>query len=131
LSGGVTYDTGALIAAEAYERGIWSLHDRMLLRGIQPTVPAGVLGQAWRGGPQPGLSRFLRGCRVEDLSQLRSRAAGEACGRAGSADVIDASVVVGAVVRGDLVVSSDVGDIEGIASALGASLDIVPVSSLR
>lgn len=125
--GGVTYDTGALVAAERNQRTVWAVHRRALERGLRPTVPAGVLAQAWRGGPQAELSRLLKGCRIEDLDELRGRAAGEACGRAGTSDVIDAAVVIGAVARRDLVVSSDRRDIAAVASALEASIEILDV----
>jgi hypothetical protein len=46
---GLTYDTGALIAAEANRRDLWALHARALQRGILPLVPAVVLAQGWRG----------------------------------------------------------------------------------
>ena len=124
---GVTYDAGALVAAERSDRALWALHRRTLERGLRPTVPAGVLGQAWRGGPQAELSRLLKGCRVEPLDEVRARAAGAACGRAGTADPIDAAVAVGAITRGDLVVTSDDGDLRRLAEALGAHLDIVRV----
>ena len=112
---GVTYDAGALVAAERSDRALWALHRRTLERGLRPTVPAGVLGQAWRGGPQAELSRLLKGCRVEPLDEVRARAAGAACGRAGTADPIDAAVAVGAITRGDLVVTSDDGDLRRLA----------------
>jgi len=121
---GVTYDTGALAAAEANRRDLWALHARALGRGLRPVIPAGVLGQAWRGGPQTPLSRLLRGCRIEDLNEERSRAAGATCARAGTSDVIDASVVVGATTRGDLVVTSDPDDMLALARALRRRLDI-------
>jgi hypothetical protein len=124
---GVTYDTGALLAAEANRRAVWALHARALARGVQPVVPAGVLGQAWRGGPQPSLSRLLRGCGVEDLNELQARSAGAACARAHTADVVDASVVVGATARRDLVVTSDPGDIRKLARALNRRIDVHPV----
>lgn len=114
----MTYDTGALIAAEAGRREVWALHLRVLQRGRRPIVPAGVLAQAWRGGPQPELSRLLRGCRVELLDERLARSSGRACARAGTADVVDASVVMGALSRGDLVVTSDAPDLERIAAAL-------------
>jgi len=121
---GVTYDAGALVAAERNDRRMWALHRRALERGLSPTLPAGVLGQAWRGGPQPQLSRLLAGCTIEDLTEVRSRAAGAACGRAASDDVIDATVVVGAVARGDIVVTSDPDDLAAIAAALRRRLDL-------
>jgi len=115
---GVTYDTGALIAAERGDRRLWALHRRALERGTAPTVPAGVLAQGWRGGPQAQVSRLLSGCRVEDLDEGRARSAGTACAMASTFDIVDASVVVGAAARHDLVITSDVGDLERIRDVL-------------
>jgi len=119
---GLTYDTGALIAAEANRRELWALHARSLQRGLRPNVPAGVLAQAWRGGPQANLSRLLRGCRIEELTEQRARGAGVACASAGTSDVVDAAVVVGALARNDLVVTSDPDDLRRIADGLGRDL---------
>jgi len=124
---GLTYDTGALVAGENNNRKLWALHRRALERGVRPTIPAGVLAQAWRGGPQAELSRLVKGCRIEVLNEVRGRAAGQACGRSNTADVIDAAVAVGAIVRGDLVVTSAVKDIRHLASSLDATLEIVPI----
>jgi hypothetical protein len=119
---GTTYDTGALLAAEANRHEIWSLHASALLRGERPVVPAAVLAQAWRGGPQAALSRLLRGCVVEDLDEPRARSAGLVCARSGTRDIVDAIVVAGALARADLVVTSDADDLERLSSALGASI---------
>jgi hypothetical protein len=81
-----------------------------------------VLAQAWRGGPQAGLSRLLRGCEIEPLTDARARAAGAACARSGTRDVVDASVVVGALARNDLVVTGDAADLERIAAGLRRKL---------
>lgn len=121
---GTTYDTGALLAAEASHREIWALHARTLQRGQRPVVPACVLAQAWRGGPQAQLSRLLRGCRIEDFDERRARAAGLACARSGIHDVVDASVVAGALARRDLVVTSDPDDLEAIADALARPIRV-------
>lgn len=121
---GTTYDTGALLAAEAGDRRFWAFHVRCLQRGMQPVVPAGVLAQAWRGGPQARLSRLLRGCRFEDLNEQRARGVGFACARSRSRDIVDVSVVVGALARGDFVVTSDADDLARIAESLGRSLRI-------
>ena len=88
-------------------------------------MPAGVLAQAWRGGPHAELARLLKGCRCEVLDEVRRRAASHACARAGTADPIDATVVIGAVARGDLVVTADRKDTTTIATALNARLEIV------
>ncbi|HSL60009.1 MAG TPA: hypothetical protein VK866_19340 [Acidimicrobiales bacterium] len=124
---GVTYDTGALIAAARSDRQLWALHRRALERGVVPTVPAGVLGQGWRGGPQPQMSRLLAGCRIEALDAARARSAGAACRAAGTSDVVDSSVVVGAAARGDLVVTSDPGDLAVLSGALGVRARLVAI----
>lgn len=124
---GITYDTGALIAAERGGRRIWALHRRSLERGDVPIVPSGVLGQGWRGGPQAQMSRLLAGCRVEELTAARARSAGAACGVAGTSDVVDASVVVGAASRSDLVVTSDVGDLQRLRDVLGVDVELLSI----
>ena len=121
---GVTYDAGALIAAERGSRSMWRLHRRVLDRGMRPTLPTVVLGQAWRGGPQARLSRLIHGCHIEPLTESQARAAGAALAASGGSDLIDAAVVVTALVRGDLVVTSDPDDLRKIAAAIGRDLTV-------
>lgn len=121
---GLTYDTGALIAAERSDRLLWSLHRAALTRGLAPTVPAGVLGEAWRGGPQPQLSRLLRGCRVEPLNEVQALAVGVLAARSGLTDTVDLAVVEGALRRNDVVVTSNRSDIEQASSAAGRRMVI-------
>ena len=91
---GATYDTGALIAAERDSRSMWRLHRRLLDRGMSPTLPTVVLGQAWRGGPQARLSRLVPGCHVDPLTESQARAAGKALAASGGGDLVDAAVYV-------------------------------------
>lgn len=121
---GLTYDTGALIAAERDDRIQWSLHRAALGRGIAPTVPVGVLAEAWRGGPQHHLSRLLKGCRIEGMQEAQAREVGALIGRSGLADIVDVAVVEGAVRRGDAVVTSNRGHIEQVADVAGGSIPI-------
>ena len=122
---GITYDSGALIAAERGERQMWARHRALLLRRIVPTVPASVVAQCWRGSPrQAQLARLLTGCDVESLDDARARAAGTLAGRARTADIVDANVVEGALRRGDLVISSDESDLSAIAAAISRHIDI-------
>lgn len=121
---GLTYDTGALIAAERNDRRMWALHRRALERGLAPTVPAGVLAQSWRGGPQPQLSCLLAGCRTESLDDRRARSAGGACATARTSDIVDATVVVGAAARDDLIVTSDPGDLAHLRDAVAVKVQI-------
>ena len=125
---GVTYDTGALVAAERNDPRMWALHAGYLSEEIVPVVPAPVLAEAWRGGPrQASLSRLLAMCDVEPMSEGQARNVGALAGRAGHEDVIDVAVVEGAVRRGDAVVTSDEGHIRKVAEAARSRLRIVPV----
>jgi len=122
---GVTYDSGALIAAERGERRIWARHRALLLRRVVPVVPAPVVAQCWRGtARQAQLARLLAGCEIESLDDTRAKATGILAGRARTADIVDAAVMEGALRRDDLIVSSDEGDLAAIAAAVSLRIDI-------
>lgn len=123
---GVTYDTGALLAAERNDRRMWALHAGFLAEEVVPIVPAPVLAEAWRGGArQASLSRLLAMCEVEPMSEEQARRVGTLAGTARHDDVVDVSVVEGAVRRRDAVVTSNEGDIGAIAKATSSMLRIV------
>ena len=121
---GVTYDTGALVAADRGERRQWARHRALLNRREVPVVPAPVLAQAWRGGSQALLSRLLTGCDTEALDDTRARATGALAARAATTDIVDACVVEGALRRRDLIISSDPGDLRAITAAISRHLEI-------
>ena len=126
--GGVTYDTGALVAAECNSRQIWALHAGYLAEEVIPTVPAAVLAEAWRGGSrQASLSRLLRMCDTEPMSEELARNVGVLAGKSGHEDVVDVSVVEGAVRRGDAVVTSNMTHIRKVADAAGVRLRLESV----
>src|SRR3954447_22848768 len=93
---GVTYDTGALVAADPNDRAVWAVHAGFLGEEVVPTVPTPALAEAWRGGAGHGsLSRFLRLCGTEEQAQ----AVGALSGRSGHPDIVDVSVMDGAAPR--------------------------------
>jgi len=122
---GVTYDSGALIAADRAERRIWARHRALLALREVPTVPAPVVAQSWRGGGRQALlARLLAGCDVEALDEGQARAVGSLAARAATTDIVDACVVEGAIRRRDLVVGSDPDDLQAIAAAISRRLEI-------
>lgn len=121
---GVVYDTGALLAAERRSRKVGVLHDEMLGRGIRPIVPSVVLAQAWHGGPQPNLSRLLKGCVIEAFAENAARDVGRLLAAAGTSDVVDAAVVLSAAPRGDLILTSDPDDLQALLAALDVRIPI-------
>ena len=115
---GLTYDTGALVAAERGDRSLWLRHRSALDADRRVTVPSPVLAQAWRGGAgQDGLARLLAGCVVEPLDESRARRVGELAGRSGHHDVVDVAVIEGASRRGDTVLTADTTDLRRVALA--------------
>jgi rRNA-processing protein FCF1 len=110
----VVLDTGALIAFERGDARIRALVREALKTGARLVIPAGVLGQAWRGAArQAPLRALVKGPTtvVPALDQVLAEAAGILCGRAGTSDVIDASVVLVARRERASVITSDVDDL--------------------
>jgi hypothetical protein len=125
---GVTYDTGALVAADRNDRRMWALHAALLSEEVVPTVPAPVLAEAWRGGSrQASLVRLLAMCEVEEMTEIQAKQVGLLAGRSGHTSVVDLTVVEGAVRRGDGIVTSDPRDIQRIADAVKARISIVTI----
>jgi hypothetical protein len=111
----VVLDAGALIAVERRDRDTAAVIEAARQDHRDVVVPAGVVGQVWRGGGrQASLARLLnaRGVLVEPLTNAGARAAGVLCGAAGTADVIDASVVLVARQHRATVITSDRSDLE-------------------
>jgi hypothetical protein len=121
---GTTYDTGVLVAAESGQDDVWARHKRLVDRDEAPVVPAVVLAQAWRGGPQARLSQLLATCEIEDYREDMARATGRALAASGTRDIVDAAVVVSALSRCDRVDTSDPQDLRRIADAIGRRLDV-------
>jgi hypothetical protein len=118
---GLTLDAGALILLERGDPRVRSLLRRAVDERLPVSVPAGVVAQAWRGGPrQARVARLLAdpGVRVVVLDDPTARAVGLLTGRSGHSDVIDVSVVLCALERGDTVVTTDPDDITSVSQGV-------------
>jgi predicted nucleic acid-binding protein len=125
---GLTYDSGALIAAERDEPRMWAIHARALTRGVRPVVPAGVLTEVYRSARQANLARLLRGCHIDPLDETAAKAAGALLGRCSlDPGAVDASVAEGALRRGDAVVSGNAAHLRALADGVNRKLGVVPV----
>jgi hypothetical protein len=122
---GVTYDTGALVAADHNDRRMWALHAGFLAEEVSPTVPAPVLAEAWRGGSrQASLARFLALCTLEPMSEQQAKSVGVLAGKADHDDIVDVTVVEGAIRRHDAIVTSNETHIRKITDAVRAKTTI-------
>ena len=118
---GLTLDAGALVAFERNDRRTVALLRTAIDHEIGLAVPAGVVAQVWRDGrAQARLARLLGApaVEVEALDDVRARRAGQLCGVTGTADVVDASVVLCARARDHAVVTSDARDLRRLDRSL-------------
>jgi hypothetical protein len=115
------YDAGALVAFDNNDRRMWARHHVALEEGRDVHLPAIVVGQAWRDGRrQTRLGKVLAGCHVDPVGLETAKAAGVLCGKARSADVVDATVVVLAASLQAIIWTSDAQDIKALTACWGA-----------
>lgn len=117
----ITLDAGALIAIENRDRRVWATLELARRDEWQILVPAGVLAQVWRNpARQALLAAFLkwRQVSIKPLTADVARGAGMLCGRSGTSDVIDASVVFCARQNGGRVMTSDPEDLRRLLPSL-------------
>ena len=121
-------DSGALIALERNDRGMWRRLKAALLAGSVPVSHGGVVGQVWRGrgARQALLAKALDGVDVRALDEGLGRAAGELLALAGAADAIDAALVLLAG-DGDDIVTADIDDMEPLAVLHGRHVELLRV----
>jgi len=124
----IVLDSGALLAVEAGDRQRMARIKSEWLAGRVVVTHGGVIGQVWRGaGPRQALlSRALQFVETVALDEELGRRAGALLAESGTSDVIDAAVVL-LVGSGDEIHTSDPDDLEILARAAGADVEIVPV----
>ncbi len=107
----ITLDTGALIALERRRQRMREIVERALQRDQRITVPADVVGEWWRGRSDVR-DAILESVDVEPLSEELAKNAGEALAVIKGATLVDVIVMASAAARGDVVYTSDVGDLQ-------------------
>lgn len=123
----LVYDAGVLVAAERSDRRVWADHRARLEFGVVPTTTAPVVAQVSRSPHHVQLRRFLRGCQVVPFPPETAHDVGALAGAAGTADVVDAHVVLVAASIGAGVLTSDRHDLARLAGHLPTA---VPINSL-
>ena len=121
------YDAGVLIAADRDDRRVWAAHRARLDFGLVPITTAPAVAQASRSARQAQLHRFLRGCAVVAFMPVEAHAVGSLLERDGTADVVDAHLVLVAATSGATVLTSDVEDISSLSSRLPSPVRVLPV----
>jgi len=118
---GITLDAGGLIAIDRGDRRVLAFLARAMERGRRITIPATALAQAIRNpARQARLSRLIRQAST-DLASLDgpdATATGLLLARTRTTDIVDAHVVICAQRAGQVVVTSDAGDLKRISPDL-------------
>lgn len=118
---GVTLHAGALIAIDRDDRRVTVLLARARETHARITVPATALAQAVRHPDrQARLTRLIRQptTDVVDLDRVDATNVGRVLAASGSADVVDAHVVICARRAGQRVVTSDPEDLRALDPTL-------------
>jgi predicted nucleic acid-binding protein len=108
--GGLTFDTGVLIALERRKQRAARIFAVATETGVRITVPVAVVGEWWRGRTD-AREELLAAVEVEPMSISLARLAGEAIATVRDATLIDAVVMASAALRGDAVYTSDFEDL--------------------
>lgn len=122
----VVLDAGAFVAADRGDRHTMARLRVAQREGLELRSTGAVIAQVWRdpAGRQANLARLLKSVDVRGVDENVGREAGVLQGRAGSADVVDASVVT--IARaGDRILTSDAGDIGPLVDASERSILVV------
>ena len=111
-------DAGALVTVDRDDRSMIARLAAAQQHGLELRSNAMVVAQVWRDqhGRQASLARLLRAVDVRPVDHQDGRRAGVLLGLAGTADAIDATVVLLAG-PGDRILTSDPGDLTRLASA--------------
>ncbi|MFD0199421.1 MULTISPECIES: PIN domain-containing protein [Saccharothrix] len=126
---GLILDAGALIHVEANPRGrVYGACRDALEAGAPALLPTVVLAQVWRAGSrQAPVAMLRRMCRSVPFSEDVAEAVGRLLALAGTADVVDAAVVIGAIGHNCAVLTSDPGDLGKLADAAGVRVPLVVI----
>jgi hypothetical protein len=111
-------DAGALVGVDRNDRAVLARLAAAQRNGLELRTNPMVVAQVWRDrqGRQDNLARLLQSVKVQPVHDEDGREAGVLLGRAGTADPIDATVVLLAN-PGDRILTSDPDDLTRLAEA--------------
>lgn len=107
---GLTFDTGALVALERRRQRMRRVLATAIRDNLRVSVPAVVITEWWRGRTDLA-DDILAAVDVEPMDDDLAKVAGEALAAVKRASAIDAIVMASAARRGDVVYTSDFGDL--------------------
>jgi hypothetical protein len=120
-------DAGALLAVDRNDRAMIARLRVAERSGLELRSNAMVVAQVWRDrrGRQVSLARLLQAVDVRSVSHSDGRDAGVLLAETGTADPIDATVVLLAA-PGDRILTSDPADLNRLAAAARNRAAVIP-----
>lgn len=115
MSGGVTLDTGALIALERRHQRVLAFMAAVQRRRVRATVPAPVVAEWWRKRTDIRES-ILEAVVIEPMEADLAKLVGEALAEVRGGSLVDATVMASASRRGDIVLTADVEDLQRLGA---------------
>ena len=115
MSPGFTFDTGALIALERGDHRMRVVMRLARADAVRIVVPTVVLGEWWRGRSRVR-DAIVASVEIEPLTTTLAKVAGESIANVRRATFVDAVVMASAAQRGDVVYTSDQGDLDRLWS---------------
>lgn len=112
---GYTLDTGALIALERRAQRAWGFLRAAREDQALVTVPVNVVAEWWRG-KRDARVQILAALEVEAMDEELAQRVGEALATVRGASLVDATVMVSAARRGDVVLTADIEDFKRIGA---------------
>jgi len=123
---GLTLDSGALIQYEHGDERVRGWLQAAFEHGTVPTVPAATIAETYRGAQSARIAQLIKKCNVECLDESLAREAGILRASVSGATTIDAIVVASAATRGDVLLTTDPGDLSALcAKVAGVTIEAV------
>jgi predicted nucleic acid-binding protein len=112
---GLTLDTGALIALERRRHRMRTVFWQAVRDRHRMTIPAPVIAEWWRARTDL-VEMILAAVDVEPMDAALGKTAGKAIAAVRGATATDAVVMASAARRGDIVYTSDLGDLSRLVA---------------
>lgn len=123
---GLTLDSGALIQYERGDEVVRAWLELAYKQGRVPTVPAATIAETYPGAQSARIAQLIKKRNVESLDESLAREAGILRASVIGATTIDAIVVASAATRGDVVLTTDLGDLSALCERVaGVTVEAV------
>lgn len=121
-------DASALAKAEKHPRSdVTAVARRAVWMGTPVLLPALVYAKVWRNDGQYGLRNLRRWCEPVPLTVETAQCVGALLNASGTANAVNASVIVAAIETNAAVMTRNPGELGALAEAVGVNVPLIAV----